>query len=105
VVTETNTAARRPRYAFWLLASVPFALLLDIWVLAFGRFAYCGLAYCRNHPGDIVTPVVCLCVAGFLVFLAVVLPPWIPGWRRPVIAAAAGAVVALAGSVYAFLPV
>lgn len=101
---DTEEPTRRPRYGYWLLASIPFALFLDVWVVAFGRFAYCGLAYCLNHPADIVTPVVCLCVAGFLVFLGVALPPWIPGWRRPVIAAAAGVLVAFAGSFYAFRP-
>lgn len=102
---EAAESLRRPRYGYWLLASTPFALFLDVWVVAFGRFAYCGLAYCLNHPGDTVTPVICLCIAGFLVFLAVALPPWIRGWRRPVIAAAAGTIVAFLGSLYAFLPI
>lgn len=83
----------------------PVALFLDLWVAAFAHFAYCGLAYCRYEPGDLATPLVCLGVAWLLMFLAVVLPPWIPGWRRPVVAAAAGLVVAVAAAIYAFQPI
>ena len=101
---DAQTTPQRPRYSFWLLASIPLALFLDVWVVGFARFAYCGLAYCLNHPGDVVTSVACLAVAGFVMFLAIALPPWIPDWRRPLIAAAAGVLIAVVGGVYAFQP-
>ena len=42
-------------------------------------------------------------MVALVTFLAVALPPWIPGWRRPVIAAAAALVVVGIGAFWVFL--
>lgn len=97
--------ARRPRYAFWLLASVPFALAVDAAAAGFGRFAWCGFGTgCADAPGVLPAALGCLGVIAGVTFLAVALPPWTPGWRRPVIASAAALAVTGLAALWVFPP-
>ena len=97
-----------PRYALWLLVSIPVALFIDVCLTGWAAFAWCGFGGC-NYPhagADSVVAFVTIPLLGgvFVVtFLALALPPWIRRWRRPAIAAT-GALVALAlasGAVFA----
>ena len=89
----------RPRHALWLLASVPVALLIDVCLTGWAVFAWCGFGTCYDaqtvadsRVGWVTIPL--LCGVFVVSFVALALPPWIPGWRRPAIAATA-AIVAL----------
>lgn len=94
--------AGAPRPVFWLAASVPVALVIDFCVAGFGRFAWCGFG-CTQPPANLGFVLACLAIVALVTFLAVALPPWIPGWRRPVIAAAAALVVVAIGAFWVFL--
>lgn len=102
MAVDTETPSRRPRYGYWLLASVPVALFIDFWFAAFAAFSWCGLNYCLNAPSDGGTTVGYVAGVWVVTFLAVALPPWIPGGRRPAIAAAIGLLVAGLAALYAF---
>lgn len=93
---------QRPRYGYWLLASVPVALALDLCFAGFARFWWCGFNTCLSGPGDIVGTTAWVVAAGFVMFLAVSLPPWVPGWRRPVTAAGAGLLISVLVALFAF---
>ncbi|MEN2741617.1 hypothetical protein ABCS02_27855 [Microbacterium sp. X-17] len=91
-----------PRPVLWLAASVPVALVVDALVAGFGRFAWCGFG-CSQAPGDVGVALGSLAIVAVVTFLAVALPPWIPGWRRPVIAAGAALMVVGIGAFWVFL--
>ncbi|MGH1548247.1 hypothetical protein ACRAWB_03320 [Leifsonia poae] len=83
-----------------MLVSIPVALFIDVCLTGWASFAWCGFGGC-NYPhagadSDVAFVTIPLLSGVFVVtFLALVLPPWISGWRRPAIAATA-AFVALA---------
>lgn len=91
-----------PRPVFWLAASVPVALVIDVFVAGIGKFAWCGFG-CSEAAGDAGFAYGSLAVVALVTFLAVALPPWIPGWRRPVVAGAAALVVVGFGALWVFL--
>lgn len=96
---------RRPRFAFWLVASVPFALAVDAAAAGFGRFAWCGFGPgCTDAPGVLNVALGSLGVVAVVTFLAVALPPWTPGWRRPALAAVAALTAAGLASLWVFPP-
>lgn len=93
--------AGAPRYPVWLALSLPAALVIDVCVAGFGRFAWCGFG-CATQAGDLGVAVVCLAIVAVVTFLAVALPPWIPGRRRPVIAAVAALMAVVLGALWVF---
>ena len=97
-----DAAPRRPRYGYWLLASIPVALLVDSLFCGFASLAVCGFGSCRYEPRYLGLAVILIFAIWLVTFLAVVLPPWIPGWRRPVIAAVIGLVAAGVATLIAF---
>lgn len=96
-------ARQRSRSALWLLGSVPIAVVVDVILTGLARFAWCGFGRCL-YPSTAAEFTLTVVLTGSLLggillvtWLAVALPPWIPGRRRPVIAAAVGlAAVAVA---------
>ncbi|QNE36405.1 hypothetical protein [Leifsonia shinshuensis] len=103
-MTERDIAQagpRRPRHRYWLPASVALALALDVAAAGFGRFAWCGFG-CQDAPGVLPVALGSVGVVAVVTLLAVALPPWTPGWRRPVIAAAAGLAAAGLAAVWVF---
>ncbi|WP_434315516.1 hypothetical protein [Leifsonia sp. P73] len=94
--------AGAPRPVLWLAASVPVALVIDVFVAGFGRFAWCGFG-CSQAPGEAGVALGSLSIVALVTFLAVALPPWMPGWRRPVVAAAVALVVVGIGASWVFL--
>ena len=105
-MTTEEPVRQRPHYAFWLLGSIPLAILVDVVLTGLARFAWCGFDRCL-YPSTAAESMLNVVLTSSLLFgillvtsLALALPPWIPGWRRPVIAAAAGlAAVAVASAV------
>jgi hypothetical protein len=97
-----DASPRRPRYGYWLLASIPVALFVDACFCGFAGLAVCGFGSCRYEPRYVGLAILLIFGIWLVTFLAVVLPPWIPGWRRPVIAAAIGLVTAAVATVIAF---
>lgn len=100
----SEQAPARPRYGYWLFVSIPVALALDVVFGGLARFSWCGFNTCLYKPGDPSVSITFLVVIGVVSFLALALPPWIPGWRRPVISAAAGLVAAAVTSLLVFQP-
>ncbi|MGN7797842.1 hypothetical protein [Leifsonia sp. 22587] len=99
---SADSAATRPRHGYWLLASIPLALAIDVCCAAFGRFWWCAFNTCLYAPGDVVGTSLWVAAAGVVMFLAVALPPWIPGWRRAAIAGGAALIVAVPAALFAF---
>ncbi|MFP3467175.1 hypothetical protein [Leifsonia sp. SIMBA_070] len=97
-------APPRPRYGYWLLVSVPLAVLLDVIFGGLARFTWCGFNTCLYQPGDPTLSISFLCGIAVITFLAVVLPPWTPGWHRPVVAGVIGLVIAGVAALFVFQP-
>ncbi|KQR53784.1 hypothetical protein ASF88_02725 [Leifsonia sp. Leaf336] len=106
--TPNDAPPRRARYAYWLLASVPFALVLDVCLTGLADFAWCGLNSCLypTSPAEsrmsLLAAVPLLFGILLLTFLALALPPWTPGWKRPAIAGAVGLLAVGAATIVVF---
>ena len=102
-----SKSARRVRgqYACWLWASVPVALIIDVGLTGLAGFTWCGFNTCHYSSTSaelrisVMTTIPLLFGVFLVTFLAVVLPPWIPGWKRPTIATAVGLMALTAASV------